>query len=617
MRRSTIFSALPKVLLWSALSLCACTKDDAVKQEANRGVEVGFCAGGVSTRTHITSNGLSSSWDAGDKVSLWAVNSEGRYYLANRQFYLHAAGDGVAFFTAVLDEPMTEGQYTYYLTSPSPVSTEGTRVSFDLPSVQDGKAGKGADIMIGTPTEGCQLDVLPEIVDHSTLRMELNHILHHFRFYIPEDDTAFADERIEKLVVSFPRPVVGTLTADCTDPASELTLSSASQTVTLVLDEPISRSSASAKEYAVASVIPFAAQAGESVSIKAYCHNSVVEAEPVSLAERAFLAGHSTPVKIRPASVVPLYRLHFVLAGSNLGELPLKITLSAPSGCVFENGSNVYEYEQGDEIQIGQEMEFVYEDEAQYRTFSGKNIVVTYESRNAIVTQTITMPSMTQGLSASVGLTVPYLLFQDFNSVGSYSSNDAYTGGFNSASKGGVEFLPGWNGARFGAQAGTSVRLSSRRETSADYPSRIDTEPLSCIKAGHSVTVKIVYNYGGDRKEGGIGGSPKCNQYIYIGKTTKQGTIASGGSVYSSNVVDWVTGGKVDLSSIDGTFETYFTMDRTGDSYDSTPAEHTDYVSDMDKTTRVTFLSVPTHASGTTNGNYWTYLDNIRISIDN
>ncbi|MCQ2135659.1 MAG: hypothetical protein MJY67_01950, partial [Bacteroidales bacterium] len=381
--------------------------------------------------------------------------------------------------------------------------------------------------------------------------------------------------------------------------------------------EPISRSSASAKEYAVASVIPFAAQAGESVSIKAYCHNSVVEAEPVSLAERAFLAGHSTPVKIRPASVVPLYRLHFVLAGSNLGELPLKITLSAPSGCVFENGSNVYEYEQGDEIQIGQEMEFVYEDEAQYRAFSGKNVVVTYESKNAIVSQTVTMPSMTQGLSASVGLTVPYLLFQDFSSVGSYSSNDAYTGGFNSASKGGVEFLPGWNGARFGAQAGTSVRLSSRRETAADYPSRIDTEPLSCIKAGHSVTVKIVYNYGGDRREGGIGSTPKCNQYIYIGKTTKQGTIASGGSVYSSSVVDWVTGGKVDLSSIDGTFETYFTMDRTGDSYDSTPAEHTDYVSNVDKTTRVTFLSVPTHASGTTNGNYWTYLDNIRISIDN
>ncbi|MCQ2136153.1 MAG: fimbrillin family protein, partial [Bacteroidales bacterium] len=364
MRRSTFFSALPKVLLWSALSICACTKEDAREQRTNRGVEVGFCAGGVSTRTHITSNGLSSSWDAGDKVSLWAVNSEGRYYLANRQFYLHAAGDGLAFFTAVLDEPMTEGQYTYYLTSPSPVSTEGTKVSFNLPSVQDGKAGKGADIMIGTPTTGRQLDVLPEIVDHSTLRMELNHILHHFRFYIPEDDTAFDDEKIEKLVVSFPRPVVGTLTADCTDPASELTLSSASQTVTLTLDEPIGRSSASAKEYAIASVIPFAAQAGESLSIKAYCHNSVVEAEPVSLAERSFLAGHSTPVRIRQASVIPLYRLHFVLAGSNLGELPLKITLAAPSGCVFENGSNVYEYEQGDEIQIGQEMELVSEDEA-------------------------------------------------------------------------------------------------------------------------------------------------------------------------------------------------------------------------------------------------------------
>lgn len=580
-------------------------------------VEVGFYAGNNLTRTHITDNGLSSAWDADDKVSLWAVNQEGRYHLSNRQFTLHAAGDGIAYFTTVLDEPMAEDMYTYYLACPSPVSTEGTMASFSLPSVQDGKGGHGADILIGTPTQSRQLDVLPEIEDHSTLKMGLNHVLHHFRFYIPEDDSDFGDDAIEKLVVSFSRPVVGTVTADITDPAAPLALSQSSQSITLVLDEPVSKSSVDSKQYAIAAVVPFAAENAESMSVKAYCRERIVQSLPIQLGGRTFLAGHSTPVKIRAASVVPYYRICFMVARNNLGENPLKITFTAPSGCTFGNGSNVYEYEHADGIQIGEMIEFSYEDEAQFRAFSGKTVSVMYESQNAIVSQQIVMPSMAQGQEASVSLTVPYLLFEDFSSVGAYSSNDTYTGGLNSGSKGGVEFLPGWNGARFGAQAGTSVRLASRRETSADYPARIDTAPLSGIKSGHRVSVKIVFNYGNDRREGGLGSAPKCNQNIYIGTTTNQGAISSGNSVYSSNPVDWITGGQASFQDIDGEFSTYFTSTRVGDSYTSIPEEYTEIKADVGNSTRITFLLVHTHAAGTTNGTYWTYLDNIRIQIDN
>ena len=121
--------------------------------------QVGFYAGGVQTRTEMLENGLSAMWTADDQIALWARNSSGSLTLSNQKFKTYGLDSQKGFFTSDLASAMPDGSYTYYSCYPVPVSVSGNSVSFNLPSVQDGKAGGGADIMIASPvfrTQGCR-----------------------------------------------------------------------------------------------------------------------------------------------------------------------------------------------------------------------------------------------------------------------------------------------------------------------------------------------------------------------------------------------------------------------------------------------------------------------------
>ena len=119
-----------------ALSVCILQSCGAELREGTsdtRGVRVGFAAGGSVTRTVMNPDGLSSSWEPGDRISLWARNSSGSYILAGRQFALYGSDDSHAFFSTTLSEAMPSGTYTYYAAYPAPVSLNGSNLSFDLP----------------------------------------------------------------------------------------------------------------------------------------------------------------------------------------------------------------------------------------------------------------------------------------------------------------------------------------------------------------------------------------------------------------------------------------------------------------------------------------------------
>ena len=220
--------------------------------------EVGFYAGDVLTRTEILQNGLSAAWEKGDIIAMWAKASSGSYVFANQHFMTYGTDAGRGFFTSTLTSPMPDDQYTYYCCYPVPQSMDGSDVTFEIPSIQDGKVSEGADIMIGTPAVHGPMTAIPEHDDHSNLSMKLNRMLHHFRFFVPESDIVLQGQTIEKIVVTFPKKVAGNIRFNLEDPAQAPVLTEGTDEITLRLSENIDVSGAGEYDYACMAFAPTA-----------------------------------------------------------------------------------------------------------------------------------------------------------------------------------------------------------------------------------------------------------------------------------------------------------------------------------------------------------------------
>ena len=189
--------------LLSGLTLIASCQQDQPRSPETNQLTVGFYAGGVATRTVIGENGLSAAWEEGDKMAVWAKNSSDTYTLSRTVFGMYGVGGSTGVFTATLDAPMAEDRYMYMAAYPVPKNVQGTIASFDLSDEQDGRASGGSDIMIADPVMHGPLTEIPKPDDHSTLRLSMNHILHHLRFYVPEG-TDMEGESVRDIFVTMP-----------------------------------------------------------------------------------------------------------------------------------------------------------------------------------------------------------------------------------------------------------------------------------------------------------------------------------------------------------------------------------------------------------------------------
>ena len=155
-------------LVHSAFLLSSCQGDlmPSERSEAQP-VEVGIYVGGAHARTAMLENGLSAVWEAGDELAVWARNSAGAFALQNQIFKTYGLDERRGFFTSVLSEPMPEDTYTYFCSYPAPISVNGTAATFGIPSVQNGKASGGADVMIASPVQHSALTAIPDPEDHS------------------------------------------------------------------------------------------------------------------------------------------------------------------------------------------------------------------------------------------------------------------------------------------------------------------------------------------------------------------------------------------------------------------------------------------------------------------
>lgn len=558
---------------------------------------IGFCTGEASTRTMMNPDGLTASWEKGDRIAVWAKNSSGEYTLNNTQFSVYGADGARAFFTATIDASMPEDRYTYFATYPVPESVSLTKATFTIPSIQDGKVSGGADIMIANSLLHGPLDEVQELSDYTKLGMSMEHILHQFRLYLPEGEDKLGGEAIVKMVLTFPKPVAGKLVADFTDTEAAAEFSGEEKSITLKLSEPLVNSTSSERKYAMAAFFPSSFEASESINIKIYTETKIANAYPVNLEGRTFAAGHSTPVRLRISDIQEYGRLRFTVSSNNLGENANAVRLTAPQGCTWGDGSTIYEYRPGHEITTGETFEIPFENLDTFRTFSGKDVTVTFDTEHVDATQTVRVPDLTTLNFAEISAGLPYLLYEDFSGVESFNSGDNYATS-NAGSKSPKSFLNGWTGGRVGAEAGMCIRIACRRETSKGYDARVDSAPIISLKK--STDIKVSYDYGVNNKYGGIAIITDGNvgQNVYIGYVTDTKGYSSGDD--------------------SGTFEsdnTFYAKEYTG-SYTSTPNSDTRIIhSAPTGVLRITWRSAAEYQAGTTNTTCWLYLDNIKVQI--
>ena len=594
------------------------------KAESPQNVEVGFYVGDDKTRTSMLSDGLSTKWEADDELALWARNSEGDFILQNQIFKIYGSELSRGFFTSTLSSAMPDGEYTYYCCYPEPLSVEGTKVSFSVPSVQDGAVSGGADVMVATPVSYGPLKALPEIEDHSNMSMSMKHVLHQFRFYIPSDNEVIGDAKLDRILLSFPSGVAGKITLDVADKSVAPVLSEEVANLQINLAQKLGIS-----VYACVAIAPKQFADGDKLQIKAYSDELIAKFDPIDLCARNFLGGHSTPIRLNVKELAECAGvLSFTLNSNNLGENPIKITFTAPSGCNFgDGGSDVYVYEPGREINLGESIKFKFEeDETAFMAFSGQNIAVTYESESAIVSETVTVPQITGRGKADVAINVPYLLFEDFSCV--YKEGESYGNNSYSASEteqpgsslDGCMSHKGWNAARYWT-TGNAIRINSRYQLvkiimsfDSYHYGRLDTPPLSAIKSGKTVNLSVEFDAGGyTHSSSSIG---LTDHYISIATHTNQGVVngiptgkKSYNSSYSTTIADF--GSTYDKFSIGSSFGE--------NDFGATFPTHTSSLPGVSSSTRICFYpSFTVESSGSfKSGNveYNVYIDNIKVKI--
>ena len=588
-------------LVFAGACFCGCGDYGGFYPEPGRPqVKVVLAVGeGSQTKTTYNIDTKRFEWNPGDELAVWAKSSAGTYVLDGRPFNLLAVAENrsSAYFTASLEAPMEEGTYSYYVAYPSPVSVDGTIARFVIPAVQDGTASGGVDVIVAEPVSGPALAPIAEaapVLQDGSPKISMKHLLHFLEFYIPDGNNPFG-EPLTRIEFSMPKPVVGDLKVDVTD-AGLAVLENGTNSVALDLVIPLDGAGS-----AVAGIFPppEAYSSEDQMAVTVYSENKWAVLNPFRLAGRTFSSGHLTPVPLRPTVVNELCQLKFTLVSNNLGEDPQNIKVSLPQGETWPGtDSNVLDFTgaQGGLVKVGDTFVLKVKDVEAFRNLSSKPLTVSYESESAIVSESLTLGDLSSVSSTVCDLNCPYLFFEDFSGVEDQSSYDEWSMS-NPGSRGAKSFLNGWSAARFGTEAGTSLRLACRRETSADYTARADSPFLSGLKDGVTVSLEVGFNYSMDRQEYAtpLVKLPEVSQTVKVGYITTSDNFDSGDD--------------------DGNFQSSFTINETGGSYTNIGHSYSTELTNVTSPLRLSWLTAPQHKAGTTNSTCWLYIDNIKVKI--
>ncbi|WP_297606890.1 hypothetical protein [uncultured Alistipes sp.] len=574
-----------------AVLLAGCAETQ-VEEPRPGPVSVRVAAAREITRTEIEENGTVTRWSPDDRIALWASDGSA-LALTAEPFALWHFGEEYpeAWFTAQID-PMAEGRYTYYGAYPEPDALSGTVAEYDLPAVQDGSKSMRRAVMVARPAEGEALTGAA----NGELRLSFVHKLHILKITIPEQKNLLG-QPIHRLELDFGRPVAGRLTVDVSDPEAPAALTEGKSVLSLDFPTPVD---AGATIFAV--IAPVDLSDGE-VSFRAY--SQACESESISMPGKHFLAGHTTPIRLTIPAMRKATYIDFSLGTgelNHLGEEPRSFRIRLLDGGSFPGGeteldfaadaSNRYEY-----AFVGEFAD----------NLSGKRFEVVFTSDHAVVRSEYRMPDVqVYGRTVVPALEVPYLFFEDFSGLSAsfenrseFSNSDTVNA---SAISLGSYALEGWFGARIGGLAGGNIRIASRVEMGLWARNvmlgRVDSAPLANLTA--PATIRVTYDYAGDYFEGvGSGGFP-----VYSAGCSR--TAVKHGSDAIERVAENVNG--IVLAS-DGNHD-------NSAMYGVTPHTESYTMEACDAETRLSWSVTNNRASSFAgNGQYWLYIDNVRVSI--
>lgn len=547
---------------------------------------------------------------------LWAVNSRSETLFSKQAFklYHYNTDYNTAKFRGDIPQ-MPADTYTYYAVSPVPSESDGTQATYLIPDVQDGGFNGDWDVMVADPVKAPALE---KNDTGETVQFQFRHKVHVLKIRIPKNDLG---EKVSEITLAFPQPVTGRMTVDAADPDAAPTLTDGNNTLTLRFDTP-----KDAGDVVFAVIAPVELTAEQPVTITAICEAG--ESEPRNIPGKHFSEGHTTPIAYHIPAIGRYYtRLNFSLPAdkgtATLGEAVGKITLTAPEGSLFDNGTNVRQFTPDAEGKYTMVLKPSWTD-----NLSGKAVTVQYESESAVVSNTLTMPQITEFGNNDITLSVPYLLAEDFSNIIQFDYDCNVGTGTSSSSAGNKDAhllsdkgAIGWTAARVGGETGKCIRSSCRFEgggagkasSYARYPGRIDSPPVSGIKSGKTVRVRVSFDYVGgqdswmmdsNKNKGGTYGNPTFN----YGYTTNSGQPNGG-----DNLENPVEAEDIALET-DKSWNTPLSNWNTKTFLADFNSAHR--ISWKVNVNRIGNVSSWTGIFGA-NGNHYLYLDNIKVSIVN
>ncbi|MDE5623869.1 MAG: fimbrillin family protein [Alistipes sp.] len=464
-------------LLAAAVS---CHDGDGLTPGTNSSREIEVSISAPATRTALLEDGLTARWVKGDRIALWACTGATAAF-ANVPFTLwyprEAPEQGL--FTGMVGA-MTAGTYDYYASYPTPEAAEGTKVTYTIPSVQNGAWNGNLDIMLAA-TQGAELR--EEILNEVTL--QFHHKVHALKITIPEGRNLLG-RPIEQLRIEFPQPVAGRMTWDLANPAAAPETAATENAITLDFATPVNEGDTFWVFIAPADLtggeVRFTATDGTEFSwpLSAWTFRDCTE-------------GRITPVRLTVDERRPQQDFRLTVDPTRLGEpvteinsltMPAgyefpDISLSATTRTIRPNGDGTFSVR-------------MFSDQAAALA-DGMQASMTVGSEN---TEGVYGKHCEVSNVTADGCTVaaPYLFFEDFSEMMSFDAG--WNNGVGNPTA--VDLTPynlsGWYGARAQGEAGKAVRIRIYSNGLVYYPTRIDSCPVSGIKQGRQVDVRVVFN---------------------------------------------------------------------------------------------------------------------------
>ena len=483
---------------------------------------MGFGVG--STKVSIDAGSAILNWEEGDAISVWAEDSQGSAALSANTFKLAACNGPMAYFTAQLPSPMPEDSYIYRCLYPQAQTLENGLACYTVGTQQ--YQGSEPCVLWGQASHGplTPIDENLPVDDAALMQLRMSSLLHYFRFFIPEGSDLLG-EPVQKIKFSMPERVAGTINVD----AATGTIAAISSPSTEIILDELSLTEGS---YALAAIIPpsDAYLEGETMSITLYGSDKFATIEPLILMGRDFKAGHMTSVAMRANQLHDFYRLRFNYEANLLGEDLQSITLSLEDGSNWpetDSPTLVFSNRDGSTLSVGQSFDTAFENKDNYLSLNGKNILVTYESENAIIQKSVTLSIDAASLSSTSSLACPYLFSEDFSNANTgfnINGNLSATGHSTKTLEGTDYGLPGWTANQAAVLEDSGNKAMAIRHQNekfilqGTYRGRVDSAPLAHIKEGKSVKVRVSFNY--------TGYSKKRTPQISYGWDTTQGAVA-------------------------------------------------------------------------------------------